>query len=121
MQPPTAASHEFLKDDASDHSRHSSRPNALDSVEKTPERFWILLIFGLSTMINACGWISFAPLFLLCEDVSSGSGSRVSRIVLNVFFILWVGLWYQSTDGQLDVILIYGAVPASKLPMRLCN
>ena len=74
MQPPTAASHEFFKDDASDHSRHSSlsnRPSALNNVEKTPERFWILLIFGLSTMINACGWISFAPLFLLCEDVSS--------------------------------------------------
>ena len=40
-------------------------------VEKTSERFWVLFLFGCSTCINACGWISVAPVFLLVEDVST--------------------------------------------------
>mmetsp|Transcript_22949 Transcript_22949/g.28481 ORF Transcript_22949/g.28481 Transcript_22949/m.28481 type:complete len:127 (+) Transcript_22949:114-494(+) len=38
-------------------------------VQVTPERFWILLLFGLSTMINAVGWISMAPVYSLVEDL----------------------------------------------------
>ena len=39
-------------------------------VERTWERFWVLFLFGCSTCVNACGWISVAPVFMLVEDVS---------------------------------------------------
>ena len=39
-------------------------------VVATKERFWILLQYGFCTMINACGWMSIAPIYALVEDVS---------------------------------------------------
>ena len=43
-------------------------------IEKEPpksrERFWVLLLFGCCTMINACGWISISPIFALVQAVS---------------------------------------------------
>ena len=32
-------------------------------------RFYMLLLFSLSTLINSCGWICFAPLTTILEDV----------------------------------------------------
>ena len=43
----------------------------VQGVVATRERFWILLLFGLSTMVNALGWISLAPVYALVEDVST--------------------------------------------------
>ena len=51
-----------------------SRSILSGKIEKEPpkskERFWVLLLFGCCTMINACGWISISPIFALVEAVS---------------------------------------------------
>ena len=78
----------------------------------TRERFWVLFLFGLSTMINACGWISIAPCFLLVEDVSSVWFWLIR-------FVLITALWCFPTDGKHDVILLHGPILANELPVRL--
>ena len=58
-------------------------------VEPTSERFWVLFLFGASTCINACGWISVAPVFLLVEDVSV----NYLPCLLTIIGVLYVAVW----------------------------
>ena len=62
---------------------HSADGESGEKVVVTSERFWILLQFGLSTMINAVGWISLAPVYALVEDVSTLE-ARLSYLVLTL-------------------------------------
>lgn len=79
----------------------------------TSERFLMLLLFGFSTMVNACGWISIAPIFSLVEDVSSHD------IILSICICSALRRW--PIDGQLHVIFLHGLIPADELPMRVCS
>ena len=79
------------------------------------ERFWVLLLFGLSTMINACGWISIAPVFSLVEDVSN----RFVEFLLTG--CTFTALRCVYSGRELHVILVYGALPTNELPLRLCD
>ena len=58
-------------------------------VENTKERFWVLFLFGCSTCVNACGWISVAPVFLLVEDVSINNHSKFVGQILDCYIIIF--------------------------------
>ena len=78
----------------------------------------MLFLFGCSTCVNACGWISVAPVFLLVEDVSINGYSKFLDKVITYIIIL-LALRCVSIDGEYDVILIYGALPTNELSLRL--
>ena len=83
-----------------------------ENQEQTWERFWIVFLFGCCTCVNQCGWIQIAPVFMLCEDVSS-----VSIDVL--LTCLSVALWSIIFHREPNVVLIHGSLPSHELPLRL--
>ena len=53
------------------------------------ERFYVLFIFGLCTMISAVGWISFSPIFDLLQTVYGVNLLTVNYISMSftLFFV----------------------------------
>ena len=49
----------------------------------------MLLLFGCSTCVNACGWISIAPIFQLVEDLYGVSALMVNMMSYS-FMVLYL-------------------------------
>ena len=60
-----------------------------DNIKLSKERFWVLFLFGASTMINACGWITLAPIFLLVEDLYGATPLMVNMMSYS-FMVLYL-------------------------------
>ena len=85
-----------------------------DDVPTTLERFWVLFLFCCCIMVNQCGWIQIAPVFLLVEDV------RTYFVFLTSLFYA-LALWCQFSHSKPDVILIHGSLPSYELPVDICR
>lgn len=67
------------------------------------ERFWVLFLFGASTCINACGWISLSPEFLLLEDMYN-----VGPLIINFMSYSFMVLYLPMNFPCVYVVERYG-------------